>query len=1412
MEGMSMATISWNGATANWSTAADWGGTVPGSSDDALINVAGNYTVTITAAITPVRTLTIGDTGATLAIPGLNGTGVSTGLTTGNLTNSGEIDVLKSSSVSIGGTLTNFGTVKVEPYFSGATQTSLSVAGLRNLGKIIVSGGPGTAPGILTVGSAAPGCLTGTITVGEDFFASNHGPAVLQFASLGVGSIGNGAFLELNGPQAFVADSGNSGSNSALVKLSEIRGELLLKSGASLTTQTNLLNTGRLFLDDPHYGGSSMTVGGTLINYGRDFDGNGVIVGATDSPAPSTLVASGLVNFGTVNLRGSSSSNVGTLQVNGNASSYATLNINTNSKLGVTGSLTQYNGATVVNGQLVAGAVNIAGGQINLATTVTGAVSQSGGMIEGTGSISGNMTETGGIILGGTVADGYNYRFGFYNPGSPGTLTINGNFVENGANVVEMLRQPQVTPLASKIAVSGSVTLMGGALQIDDVGGIDNGIPLAAGQTYTIMTFASLSGTFANVQDGAYIGIGSSVNIGGGLTLNVVYNASSIQLQVAATSHTGVDAFAPTVQNNNEPGGVPNGSYDWSNASNWSGGIPGASTTAVIDDTITNSGSYTVAIYAPTSVGSIIFADAAGGLAIEDPVATVGGVAGPTYATMAVTVAGNLTNAGNMMVDYDGPYFSPGGTSLAIGGTFANGGSLTIGNGSTTSAFNAVASTTLTAASVINTGSMTVLGSKDKQTTLNITGAAGFGTPGAVTGTVNLYGDDGADANVLLEFGSGQITRIERGGSLSLRGPHTYVADAGQTTSNSALRGLSSIGDSYGTGLSMVDGVTVITTTDLVNGGTISVDYAGPYAVIGGSSLTIGGTLSNVGGFNLGAGGMTAAANANMNGLINTGNITLQGANTGHANLTVGGVAKNFGQVNIGSSTLLTAGSNIYEQDAGTTVVTGTLTAGTIDLAGGTLEMASGGSLTGNLVFVGGGATLRLDASSFSNTIGGFALSDHILLPYLAYSASTQAVWQENGGATGGTLSLVQGATTVASLNLSGLYTSADFTLSNSGGVTLITGLQPLPGVDVAPPTPPPPPPPPPPGTTADMILRHGSDGVYEIYDLGNNSMLAGYQLGQVGTDWQVAGLGGFYASDTTDMLLRNSNTGGFEVYDVSNNNITNAAFLGAVGLNWQVTGFGNFSSFGETDMMLRRSSDGGIEVYDIKNNQIIGANFMGTVGLNWQFSGVGNFSSRGTSDMLLRNSDTGGLEVYDINSNQITGAAFIGTIGLDWQFSGVGNFSGVPGETDLLLRNSNTGGLEVYDISHNQLMGAAFIGTVGLDWQYAGVAPIHAAGASDLVLRNVNTGAFEVYDIAGNTLVGAASLGAVGLDWSVGGFAADPPTGSAASMDDSSQVDQLVQAMAGFGGGSGAAESLNPAALTADPSQQQFLTTSQHA
>jgi hypothetical protein len=350
--------------------------------------------------------------------------------------------------------------------------------------------------------------------------------------------------------------------------------------------------------------------------------------------------------------------------------------------------------------------------------------------------------------------------------------------------------------------------------------------------------------------------------------------------------------------------------------------------------------------------------------------------------------------------------------------------------------------------------------------------------------------------------------------------------------------------------------------------------------------------------------------------------------------------------------------------------------------------------------------------------------------------------------------------------------------------------------------------PPPPPGTTADMVLRHGADGLYEIYDIGGNRLLAAYQLGQVGTDWRFVTLAGFFGNDTTDMLLRNARSGGFEVYDISNNNITRAAFLGNVGLDWQVMGFGNFSSFGETDMMLRNVNNGGIIVYDIRNNQITAANFMGSVGLDWQVAGFGNFSSRGTSDMILRNVNSGALLVYNINSNQVTGAVFMGAVGLDWKVLAFGNFSGAPGETDMIMRNTNTGAMLIYDIVGNQVTSAFFIGSVGLDWQFAGVAPVHSPGASDLVLRNVNTGQFEVYDIAANTLIGAASLGTVGLDWQLGGLAVDPPTAPAGGSD--SSTSQLVQAMASFGGD--AADDSDSVFLGDDTSQQPLLTTPQHA
>lgn len=85
---------------------------------------------------------------------------------------------------------------------------------------------------------------------------------------------------------------------------------------------------------------------------------------------------------------------------------------------------------------------------------------------------------------------------------------------------------------------------------------------------------------------------------------------------------------------------------------------------------------------------------------------------------------------------------------------------------------------TVNSVTVANTGQLEI----DNGGALAIDSTAGFGTAGIVTGFLSLSG------NALLVFTQGgQLTSIGANNVLSLSGPNAFVADAGATTSNSAL-------------------------------------------------------------------------------------------------------------------------------------------------------------------------------------------------------------------------------------------------------------------------------------------------------------------------------------------------------------------------------------------------------------------------------------------------------------------------------------------------------------------------------------------------------------------------------------------------------------------------------------------------
>ena len=80
-----MATIKWIDSNGNWITSPDWGGgVVPGPGDDAVIDLPGVYTVSITSTIN-VGSIAINATGASLSV----NDPVGTGTVASNLSNSG---------------------------------------------------------------------------------------------------------------------------------------------------------------------------------------------------------------------------------------------------------------------------------------------------------------------------------------------------------------------------------------------------------------------------------------------------------------------------------------------------------------------------------------------------------------------------------------------------------------------------------------------------------------------------------------------------------------------------------------------------------------------------------------------------------------------------------------------------------------------------------------------------------------------------------------------------------------------------------------------------------------------------------------------------------------------------------------------------------------------------------------------------------------------------------------------------------------------------------------------------------------------------------------------------------------------------------------------------------------------------
>ena len=186
-----------------------------------------------------------------------------------------------------------------------------------------------TGGGIRLLGSSANQALldvTGSAGFGTAEVLSGYvwltGDSAIEFASGQITSLAAHAQLHLNGNDAFIEDSTELGSNSALTGFASIGAAAYfeLENGASVSTTGALANDGQVDIDTRRGdGGSSLTVAGTLTN-SRTHTTRISRIGNATLSASDKVKAAALDNTGAIELRGSSA-NQALLDVTGAAGS-----------------------------------------------------------------------------------------------------------------------------------------------------------------------------------------------------------------------------------------------------------------------------------------------------------------------------------------------------------------------------------------------------------------------------------------------------------------------------------------------------------------------------------------------------------------------------------------------------------------------------------------------------------------------------------------------------------------------------------------------------------------------------------------------------------------------------------------------------------------------------------------------------------------------------------------------------------------------------------------------------------------------------------------------------------------------------------------------------------------------------------
>jgi hypothetical protein len=791
--------------------------------------------------------------GGIIQVTNSSGAGLS-----GDPTNSGILNIVGGSGLNVSGNLTNNGTITVNSDDSSNSTLTFTGTTLSGSGTIVLNG------------PTAQAVLAGALN-------QSSGNTISGFGEI-TASLTNNGLVNANVSSETLFVSGTSATNTSTMEATS--GVLVFNNGVAVTnTGGNINATGNSVII-----GSATITGGTLNSTSPQvIFAEAATFGALTISANSTVdVPAGL----NLTLNGSTLTNNGTINLNYNDSSFCTLQVNSNTLLTGTGSLTL--DAPTTQAVIATGTSDTLTQDIHHTISGFGEITAE---FVNNGTVDANISSETLTLLTSNMTNNATME-----ATSSGTLSIDGITLTQGSG-------GHVIANNATVDLFGGATISGGTLST-----LSSGVIQAINSsTDALAGDPTNSGTF-DITGGSNLGVSGNLTNNGTITVNS-NDSSSSTLTFTGTSLSGtgtivlngvttqaVIAGTLTQSATNTISGFGEITAALTNNGTVDTNVSGETLT-LLTSNMTNNATLEATNGATLTIDGITLSQGSGGQVIANNStvdlisATLSGGSlttpsgGVIQATSSSTdtLTGDLTNSGTFDIT--------GGSDLNVSGNLTNNGTIAVN--SNDSSFSTL---TFTGTSLSGTGTIVLNGATSQAV---VAGTLSQSSTNTISGfgeiTAALTNNGTVDTNV-----SGQTLTLltsnmtnngtmeaTSGSTLSIVGITLTQGSGGQVVANDSTVDLISGATISGGTLTTSSGG-VIQATNSSSDVLIGVTNSGTFNIVGASNVTVSGGLVNNGTIAVDSNASSAStltANSAITGtgslVINSGGVLRFATNTG---------------------------------------------------------------------------------------------------------------------------------------------------------------------------------------------------------------------------------------------------------------------------------------------------------------------------------------------------------------------------------------------------------------------------------------------------------------------------------------------------------------------------------------------------